>query len=152
RWPGRDRTAAPAGPACAGLSAGVLSPRTVSGSPQKEAVMAREFDVSLETFDAEARRTADLMRALPHDKYDFRPDPKGRSLGELAWHLSEIDAYMAHGDSRGGFDGLPQGIERPRTVAELAPGFETVHRAASDQLRAMGDVDWEKTIPFFDGR
>ena len=114
--------------------------------------MAREFDAFLETFDAEARRTADVMRALPHDKYDFRPDPKGRSLGELAWHLSEIDAYMAHGVVHGGFDGRPQGIERPRTVAELAPGYETVHRAASDQLRALGDVDWEKTIPFFDGR
>ena len=24
---------------------------------------------------------------------DIRPDPDGRSLGELAWHLAEMEAY-----------------------------------------------------------
>jgi len=116
--------------------------------------MRRDLDAFLEAWDAEARRTADLLRSLPADRYDFRPDPKGRSIGELAWHLAEIDAYTSHGVRNGAmsFTGRPEGIERPRTVAELAPGFENLHRAASDGLRAMGELDFTKEIPFFDGR
>jgi len=33
----------------------------------------------------------------------FRPDQGGRSLGELAWHLAEGDAYMSFGIENRGF-------------------------------------------------
>jgi hypothetical protein len=32
---------------------------------------------------AEAQDTLRLLAALPADQYDFRPDPKGRSIGEM---------------------------------------------------------------------
>jgi uncharacterized damage-inducible protein DinB len=116
--------------------------------------MSRELDDFIQIWDAEARRTAELLRALPADRYDFRPDPKGRSIGEMAWHLAELDAYPAHGILRGAmsFTDKPEGVERPRTVAELAPGYENLHRAASDKLRGMRDLDFEKSITFFDGK
>jgi len=116
--------------------------------------MAREIDSFLETWDAEARRTADVLRHLPADKYDFRADPKGRSIGELAWHLAELDGYIPHGIHRGSLatGEKPEGIARPRTIAELAPGYESIHRAASDKLRSMGDLDFDRAIPFFDGK
>jgi hypothetical protein len=46
-------------------------------------------------WNMEADNTIRLLEALPANQYDFRPDPKGRSLGELAWHLSEIDGYTS---------------------------------------------------------
>ena len=67
------------------------------------------------------------LKALPAGQYDFRPDAGGRSLGELAWHLAEIDAYTGFGIERGAFEmGVrPPGIERPTTVEELAAGIRT---------------------------
>ncbi len=56
-----------------------------------------ELERFLATWDREAANTAKLLRALPVSQYDFRPDAGGRSLGELAWHLAEGDAYMSHG-------------------------------------------------------
>jgi uncharacterized damage-inducible protein DinB len=81
-----------------------------------------ELERFLATWDAEAANTVRLLRALPASQYDFRPDATGRSLGELAWHLAEGEAYMSFGISNGGFNMnlRPPDVERPRTIDGLA--------------------------------
>jgi uncharacterized damage-inducible protein DinB len=59
-----------------------------------------EMTAFRELWNSEAENTIRLLDALPTDQYDFRPDPKGRSIGELAWHLSEIDACLSFGIGR----------------------------------------------------
>ena len=83
-----------------------------------------ELEMFLAAWDREAANTVRLLKALPSTQYDFRPDPGGRSLGELAWHLAEGDAYISFGIDRGEFtmDAKPPNIERPRSVEALAPG------------------------------
>jgi hypothetical protein len=44
-------------------------------------------------WDREANKTVEMLKMLPPSQYDFRPDSRSRSLGELAWHLAEIDGY-----------------------------------------------------------
>ena len=63
-----------------------------------------ELDSFITTWEIESQNTLRLLRALPHDQYDFRPDAGGRSLGELAWHLAEGDAYMTFGIENGNYD------------------------------------------------
>src|SRR5262245_27886727 len=94
--------------------------------------MANELDRFLATWEMETQSTLKLLRALPASKYDFRPDAGGRSLGELAWHLAEGDAYMTYGIDKGTFDmnDKPPHIERPRTVEALPAAFEVVHQDA----------------------
>jgi uncharacterized damage-inducible protein DinB len=60
-----------------------------------------ELERFLKVWEHEAQNTVKLLRALPTDRYDFRPDPQGRSLGELAWHLAEGDAYMTYAVENG---------------------------------------------------
>ena len=110
-----------------------------------------ELDMFLSTWDREAESTARVLRALPTSQYDFRPDATGRSLGELAWHLAESDAYMSYGIEAGGFtmDMKPPNIERPRTVEQLAPGFELIHREAVARIRKLKPEDLERSIVFF---
>jgi uncharacterized damage-inducible protein DinB len=112
-----------------------------------------ELDRFLTTWDREAAHTLKLLKALPPTQYDFRPDAGGRSLGELAWHLAEGDAYMTIGIERGQFtmDAKPPNIERPRTVEGLAPGFERVHGEAVARIRKLTDADLNRTIQFFMG-
>src|SRR5262245_18779485 len=63
-----------------------------------EVVMStNELEMFLASWDREAGSTVKLLKALPPAQYDFRPDSGGRSLGELAWHLAEGDAYMSYG-------------------------------------------------------
>jgi uncharacterized damage-inducible protein DinB len=113
-----------------------------------------ELEMFLSTWDREAESTLKLLRALPPTQYDFRPDTGGRSLGELAWHLAEGDAYMSYGIEAGGFamETKPPNIERPRTVEALAPGYDRVHREAVARIRELKLEDLDRSIPFFTGQ
>lgn len=85
--------------------------------------MTDELQTFIHLWNYEAKKTADMLRTLPAGQYDFRPDTEARSLGELAWHLAEVDAYPTWGIEQGGFEpgARPQGIERPRSIEALAP-------------------------------
>ena len=110
-----------------------------------------ELESFLGKWEYEGKNTERLLAALPTTQYDFRPDPKGRSLGELAWHIAEIDAYMSDGVVSGGFDfnrKIP-GLERPRVIAELAPGYKRVHRAALAKVKGLKPEKLNETTPFF---
>jgi uncharacterized damage-inducible protein DinB len=111
---------------------------------------------NLETFmsawEGEAKKTGEVLEALPESQYDFRPDPKGRSLGELAWHLAELEAYMTTIIEKGGM-GLterPPGIERPKTIRALAPGYRRVHAEAVTRVARLGDADLDRTAKILD--
>ena len=115
---------------------------------------SNELERFLVTWDREAANTAKLMRALPASQYDFRPDPGGRSLGELAWHLAEGDAYMSFGIDNGAFTMAmqPPNMERPRTVDALAPGYERIHSEAVARIKKLTPADLDREIEFFGNR
>ncbi|HEV8657559.1 MAG TPA: DinB family protein [Thermoanaerobaculia bacterium] len=113
-----------------------------------------EVDRFIETWEREAAKTVKLLAALPHDQYDFRPDAEGRSLGELAWHLAECDAYSPYAIEIGEFsrERRPPGIERPRNVEELAPAFDRLHREAVQRVRKLKAEDLDRSLTFFSGQ
>ena len=113
-----------------------------------------EVDAFRAAWSAEARDTLRLLEALPPDQYDFRPDPKGRSIGELAWHLCEIDGCLSFGIAERRFsivDGPPI-PKRPREIALLAPGYRQVHEEAVARLEDLRDEHLEETVEYIDGR
>jgi uncharacterized damage-inducible protein DinB len=112
-----------------------------------------ELELFFEVFEREGAKTIRLLEALPPEGYDFRPDPDGRSLGELAWHLAEAEAYGTFSIERGGFsrEARPDGIQRPRTIQELAPAFARVHRDASTRVKKLTAADLDRSIPYFNG-
>lgn len=116
--------------------------------------MARmsELDRFRQVWDMEAQLTIKLLEALPADQYDFRPDPGGRSLGELAWHLSEIEGYTSLGVAKGAvtFQEAPPSIKRPREVRQLAPGYRQVHEEAVARLANLPEGQFDEEIPFLD--
>lgn len=112
-----------------------------------------EVDRFRRAWDKEADRVVRLLEGLPPDQYDFRPDPEGRSLGELAWHLSEIDACLSFGIAHRRFrlDDIPPNLERPREVALLAPGYELIHKEAVARLEGLDDSQLDEQVVYFDG-
>ena len=111
-----------------------------------------EIDRFLGTWNAEAANTIRLLESLPTDQYDFRPDPKGRSLGELAWHLSEIDACLSFGVVLGRFrfEDEPPHLKRPREVPLLAPGYRRIHEEAAARIRDLPNERLDEVVTFFD--
>jgi uncharacterized damage-inducible protein DinB len=112
-----------------------------------------ELQDFLQLWERETEGTLALMRALPVDRYDFRPDAGGRSIGELAWHLAEVDAYASVGITQGQFvfDVKPPHIERPRTIEALAPAFRIVHDEAAARIARLQPADLDREIRYIDG-
>jgi len=113
-----------------------------------------QLDTFRSVWNAEAERTVQVLSALPDGQYDFRPDPDGRSIGEMAWHLSEIDACLSYGIVLGRFrfEDEPPNLKRPRELAALAPGYQRIHQEAVSRLDGLADVDLDRTAQYFDGR
>lgn len=115
--------------------------------------MTHELESFYRTWEEEAARTAKLLKTLPEDRGDYRPDPKSRSLAELAWHLAEVEIFMVNAILAGKLSvtDRPPGLERPATVAEFAHAYERTHRDLAEKLRAQGDLDLDRGIPFPSG-
>jgi uncharacterized damage-inducible protein DinB len=116
--------------------------------------MADKLQEFLRYWERETDGTLALMRALPTGQYDFRPDPGGRSIGELAWHLAEVDAYVALGIEQEEFNfdrAKPKHMERPRTLDELVPAFRVVHLEAAERVAQLKSEDWDREIRYADG-
>jgi uncharacterized damage-inducible protein DinB len=116
--------------------------------------MKNELESFNEIWERESAKTIKLLESLPVDGYDFRPDPESRSLGELAWHLAEIEAFGSFGIESGGFsrESRPPGIERPRKVQELSTGFERVRRDAFARVQKLQPNDLDRSITFINGQ
>lgn len=115
--------------------------------------MSNELQTFLDTWEDESKKTVAMIQAIPEGQYDFRPDAGGRSLGELAWHLCEAEGFMTFGVERGVFEmGVkPPGLDRPRTVAELASGYERVHSEAVARVKKLSNDDLNRQVVFFTG-
>jgi uncharacterized damage-inducible protein DinB len=115
--------------------------------------MRNELQEFLAEWTRETEGTLALLRALPADQYDFRPDAGGRSIGELAWHLAEVDAYGSLGIEQGQFKFpvKPPHIDRPRTMEALAPAFRVVHEGAVERISRLRDDDLDREIRYADG-
>jgi len=116
--------------------------------------MSDELQTFIQIWNHEAKKTADLLRTLPAGQYDFRPDPQARSLGELAWHLAEVDAYPTWGIEQGGFEpgARPPGMERPRSIEALAPGYERIHAEAVERIQRITSADLDRKLRYFTHR
>src|SRR5262245_49125176 len=112
-----------------------------------------EIETFRREWDREFKSTMRVLESLPEAAYDFRPDANGRSIGEMAWHLAEIDAYMstAVADRDFSTDKKPADITRPREIKELAPGYRRVHEQAVERLNKLQESDLDESIAFFDG-
>ena len=109
--------------------------------------MNEEIQQFIHEWERQAKGTVALLESLPPDRYDFRPDPLGRSLGEMAWHLAEVEAFTTLGIAQRKFEFSvrPANMTRPRTVTGLAPGFLSVHRDAVERVLAESDPSLEVT-------
>lgn len=116
--------------------------------------MKNELELFKEIWKRESGKTLRLLESLPTGSYDFRPDPESRSLGEMAWHIPEAEAYSTFAIERGGLpqNEKPSGVERPRAIPELAAGFAHVHADAVRRVAKLTPDDLDRTITYIGGR
>src|SRR5215475_4561087 len=71
-------------------------------------------------FDQEGGNTVKVLRAVPNDRRDYKPDEKSRTAWELATHIASSDLWFLDSVCDGSFIYDPE-VENQRTA-----GLDTI--------------------------
>jgi uncharacterized damage-inducible protein DinB len=102
-----------------------------------------------------ARRKAELpafvkvLKAVPQDRLDYRPDPKARTAHALAWILAQEEAALVSLLDTGTVEwkeGAP-----PARIDAIVAAFEASAAAVDERLGKLDEAGWEKKARFVMG-
>ncbi len=90
--------------------------------------------------------TQKVLEAIPEDKFDYKPDERSSSAGQLAWLLTyEMQAcFQVLTEARADWKNLP-----PPPRAELLKQFEANARKLAAQVEKSGDAEWDRKAGFY---
>jgi uncharacterized damage-inducible protein DinB len=99
-----------------------------------------------------ARRKAELpafvrvLKALPAGKLDYKPEPRSRTAGELAWLLATEEAALVSLLDSGSVQWKES--KPPASVDEIVAAFERSATAVDERLGKLDDAGWGKKVRF----
>lgn len=102
-----------------------------------------------------ARRKAEfpaflrVLKALPQDRLDYRPDPRARTAAELAWVMAAEEAALLSLLDKGTVEWKEQ--KAPAKVDEIVEAYERNAKAVTERLERLDEAGWEKTGKFLMG-
>lgn len=105
---------------------------------------SREF--YLRRLKTEYPVTLKVLEAIPEGKFDYKPDDRSPSAGQLAWLLTyELQAcYEVLTEGRTDWKTLP-----PPPKAELLRQFEAAARKMAEQVEKSEAEAWERKSGFY---
>ena len=90
-----------------------------------------------------------VLKALPGDKLDYRPDPKARTAAELAWVMAAEEAALLKLLETGTVEWKDE--KPPSTVDEIVAAYESNATAVTEQLEKLDEAGWQKKGKFMMG-
>ncbi len=106
-------------------------------------------EVMLQGLAREMDATKKVLAAIPDGKRDYRPDPKARTAGELAWHLAACDVQMTDEVADRKFEMQPRFKDEPKTIAALVSWYDTNFRRAIARVAAMSPEQLCTPVDFY---
>ncbi len=102
-----------------------------------------------------ARRKAErpaflrVLKAIPDSRLDYRPDPKARTAGELAWLLAMEEAALLSLLDTGVVEWKESAP--PERIAASVESFERSSGEVNARLELLDEAAWEKKVRFLMG-
>jgi len=103
----------------------------------------------LDRWNKEAKATRKVISRLPHDKAEYRPEPKSRTARELAWLIAYEESALGEGLEKGVFNWVDKAA--PATIAEVIVYYDESHDALTKRMEAIPAAKWEEKMPFLFG-
>ena len=89
-----------------------------------------------------------VMKALPKEQLGYRPHPRSRSAGELAWLLVLEEKAGSELIDTGQMDWREPPPPSPADLAETIAAFERAHSELDARLARVDDAAWERKVKF----
>ena len=97
--------------------------------------MLRRIDDFLKDWEYEAEATGKVLSALTDESLSQKVTPEGRSLGFLAWHLTQtLPEMLGHTGLK--IEGPGHDKECPTSAAEIASAYEEAAKSVAEEVRA----------------
>jgi len=102
-----------------------------------------------------ARRKAELpafvrvLKAVPEGHLDYRPDPKARTAGQLAWVMPAEEAALISLLDTGSVEWKEQ--TPPSSAAQIVAAYERNVAAVDERLAKLDEAGWQKKVKFLMG-
>jgi uncharacterized damage-inducible protein DinB len=119
-------------------------------TPEHATVIARYFATVL---DQEVGNTVRVLRAVPNDRRDYKPDPKSRTAWELATHIASSDVWFIDSVCDASFVYDPE-VEKTltagfRTMDDVVAFYEREFPKRIERLRTTPGEQLAKEVDFF---
>jgi uncharacterized damage-inducible protein DinB len=99
-----------------------------------------------------ARRKAErpafirVLKAIPHSRSDYRPDPRARSAAEIAWLLAMEEAALVSLLDAGVVEWKES--PAPKRVEDIVAAFERSSTEVNERLERLDEAAWERKVRF----
>ena len=112
--------------------------------------LARHF---ADLMESEFPTTVKVLRAVPDDRRDYKPDPKSRTAWDLASHIAQSDVWFLDSIVNGAFTfdaaATRSLIDGFGDIGGLVAYYEQAMPAAIARVRAMGPDEATREVDFF---
>ena len=119
-------------------------------SPDQARCLADVFAAQMEN---EGKVTTKVLKAVPNEKRDYRPDPKSRSAWELAKHLATADLWFIDSICDGAFQWDPDAEKKTtaglNTIDDVIEMFTREYPRRIERLRTTPGEQLAKDVDFF---
>ena len=119
-------------------------------TPEQAKFLAEYF---ANVFDREGPTTTKVLKAVPDDKRDYRPDEKSRTAWELAKHLAIADIWFLDSICDGAFNYDPEAENKAadgmKTIDDVVEFYTREFPKRVARLRATSGEQLAKEIDFF---
>jgi uncharacterized damage-inducible protein DinB len=104
-------------------------------------------------FDQECANTLKVLRAVPNDRRDYKPDEKSRTAWELATHLAGSDLWFLDSVCDAAFVYDPE-VENKRTagldtIDDIVEFYKHEYQKRIQRLRSIPGEQLAKEVDFF---
>jgi len=103
----------------------------------------REFCVARRK--AETKAFVSVLKAVPKDGRDYRPEPRSRSAAELSALIAGEEAALVKLIDEGRIEWADP---KPLAGGDDVAHFENSHAAVNERLEKMDDAAWERKVDF----
>lgn len=94
----------------------------------------------------EKKAFVNVLKAVPQDRMDYRPDPKSRSAGQLVWLLAQEETALVALLDTGRI--LWKEAPPPSTVAEMVAAYERAYATVDERLTKLDEARWQEMASF----
>jgi uncharacterized damage-inducible protein DinB len=109
----------------------------------------KKHEFCIERRKAEFPAFVRVLKALPQNRLDYRPDPKARTAAELAWVMAEEEGALLRLLDKGTVEWKEE--KPPSNVDEIVAAYERNAKAVTERLERLDEAGWQKKGKFLMG-